>query len=79
MLSKNEDTPAETATRDDKFVALNQTAEDDEEDKPTSKMFGFLRVRDIGVTKTNVLTMLLLEYCGMLALQWWSVYNVFYL
>ena len=74
MSSKNEE---KAEKRDDKFkfVALNQSDKETEaENKPIEKMFGFLRVRDIGVTKTNVLTMLLLEFCAMLALQWHSVY-----
>ena len=38
MLSKN-DTPAETTTRDDKFLALNQTAENKPNKRKKTKTF----------------------------------------
>ena len=67
---------SQSSKTDDKFVSLNS------ESAPTPdafkgpaalgeevpKMFGILKVRDIGVTKTNVATMLTLEYTGMIVL-----------
>ena len=68
-------------SKDDKYLkALSLNVETPNEMKnEEEKMFGILKVRPIGVTKTNVITMYTLEYTGMLAIMWWGVYKVFYL
>ena len=42
------------------------------------KMFGFLNVRPIGVTKMNILVMLFLEFIGETVFLWENIYNVYY-
>ena len=49
---------------DDKFNLVNKEGKNDVD----YKMFGLIKVRPIGVTKLNVLSMLFLEFVGILAM-----------
>ena len=49
---------------DDKFNLVNKEGKNDVD----YKIFGLIKVRPIGVTKLNVLSMLFLEFVGILAM-----------
>lgn len=59
---------------DNKFNLVNMEEKHDVD----YKMFGLIKVRPIGVTKLNILSMLFLEFVGLLAMQWETVYQIYF-
>lgn len=45
----------------------------------SEKMFGIIKVRNIGVTKINLLSMWFLQFSSVLALMWTLLYQIYML
>jgi hypothetical protein len=67
-MSKNKEEDQEFAPNFEK-VAVSTNRED--------LMFGILKVRNIGVTKMNVLSMLFLQFSSTVALFWTLFYQIY--